>query len=135
MNQQSSLYSNTLRISSAFLKPLKQKEKIFLNGQDTEKLIHVWKDRNFGDFNNWMQSAKAQAEYEFTEVINKNVRDFQCIVKVVFQDPLLPKYESKGIGSNKKDSKKIAVEYVVRSIIQDGYINQGFKEPDFLMKI
>lgn len=95
----------------------------------------MWKERNFGDFNNWMQSAKAQAEYEFTEVINKNIREFICIVRVTFQDPYIPKYDSRGSGSNKKDSKKIAVENVVRSIIKDGYIKLGYKEPEFLQKI
>jgi hypothetical protein len=35
------------------------REKIFLKSDETEKLVAMWRDKGFGELNNWMQAARA----------------------------------------------------------------------------
>ena len=58
-------------------------EKHYLSANDFEKIMVIFRERNFGDFNNWMQTARAVADYDYAEKLVKGVRDYECTCVVL----------------------------------------------------
>ncbi|KAL4464082.1 hypothetical protein ABPG74_006019 [Tetrahymena malaccensis] len=118
-------------------KPKCNRRKINLSQEQTEALVLFWREKGFGDFNNWIQSAKAEQNIDFIEnPLEVGVRTFTCKLDIYFPNySNVPSFSSVGTGRSKKDAKKIAQERILLDIIKDGYLNLGYKDDNFLDKI
>jgi hypothetical protein len=107
-----------------------------LSFEDGEKLLNLWRQNNFADFNSWVQVAKAQINTDMIEnsnEINKGAKKtFTCSLTLTFEGDSSQVIISNGFGRNKKDAKKAAIEKIVIELIQNGEINRGLKDLSFL---
>ncbi|KAL4510686.1 hypothetical protein ABPG72_004840 [Tetrahymena utriculariae] len=118
-------------------KPKCNRRKVNLSQEQTEALVLSWREKGFGDFNNWIQSAKAEQNIDFIEnPLEVGVRTFTCKLDIYFPNySNVPSFSSVGTGRSKKEAKKIAQERILLDIIKDGYLNLGYKDDNFLDKI
>ncbi|EAS07442.2 AAA domain protein (macronuclear) [Tetrahymena thermophila SB210] len=118
-------------------KPKCNRRKVNLSQEQTEALVLSWREKGFGDFNNWIQSAKAEQNIDFIEnPLEVGVRTFTCKLEIYFPNySNVPSFSSVGTGRSKKEAKKIAQERILLDIIKDGYLNLGYKDDNFLDKI
>ena len=113
------------------------KLETILTIEEGEVLLRNWKENNFGDFNTWIQIAKANVSYECidtTSELNPSNKSFTCNLKLNFEEDLNNVLISNGFGKNKKDAKKMAIEKIVIELIQNGQIRFGLKDKAFLAK-
>lgn len=108
-----------------------------LTEKESETLQLYWKFKNYGEFNNWVQTARGKGEYDIKELPMEKpgVKRYQCRAKVSFMDYYIPSYESMKIGKSMKEAKYLSQEVIVKNIIEEGWIGIGFKELDFMEKL
>ncbi|KRW99001.1 P-loop containing nucleoside triphosphate hydrolase [Pseudocohnilembus persalinus] len=124
------------RIQQSRPKPI-PKEKVTLTESEKEDIMQYWKLRNFGEFNNWVQTAKGKGDYEISEIsqTQNGNKLFQCKGKVSFSDYHIPTFEGYARGQSRKDAKFNVQEIIVKKIMDEGWIRIGFKEDDFVQKL
>lgn len=117
-------------------KNLMPRPNISLTIEQGEHLLNVWRDNNFADFNSWIQIAKAQMNteiFENTNEINKAAKKtFNCNLTLTFDEDPNAMMIANGFATNKKDAKRMAIEKIVIDLIQNGEINRGLRNLDFL---
>ena len=101
-----------------------------------EKLLNVWRQNHFADFNSWVQVAKAKVVTDMVENsndIDKNSKKtFTCSLTLTFEGDTSQGMISNGFARSKKDARKMAIEKIVIELIQNGEISRGLRDLSFL---